>query len=381
MKQFIYSIIFLISINISFSQTKELVLKKSFETNDLTTLNIDVDNVTIQFKESDDSKIRLDYSIIFKNNSDELIYKVSKGIKAKVSKNKNVINLDVKNSMYLGELHNLDVDINVYTELISDYFKKYKENKFPHKTKDFLLKEIDFSLGTDMHDYIKAFKKKYPNKNLGEGSKRFEQKFIINVPKNLKIKIKSLHSRITFNYNINKPIKVSAFKTYFKFKKINNNENEFNLNMGVFQTDRIIGGNYILKDVNKVLIGSISNAKLSTETSKIQIGEIGKDVEFNDFNSKLYFYNFNKNFETFELKGDYSKLYFYNKKNTVSLTAYGNTTAFVIDKQKASFKPSKDGKKFKMLEKKVKNKENYFGHINLNITHGIIEIKPQEKEH
>ena len=28
-----------------------------------------------------------------------------------------------------------------------------------------------------------------------------------------------------------------------------------------------------------------------------------------------------------------------------------------------------------MLEKKVKNKENYYGHIDLNITHGIIEIK------
>ncbi len=381
MKRYIYSIIFLFAVTNFFSQTKELVLKKSFETNVKTILNIDVDNVTIQFKESDDSKIRLDYSILFKKNSDEVIYRVFKDINAKVTKNENVINLEVKNSMYLGELHSLDVDMSSFKELLSGYFKKYKENKFAYKSKDSLLKEIHFSLGTDMHDYIKRLKKKDPNKNFGEGSKRFEQKFIINVPKNLKLKIKSLHSRITFNYNINTPIKVSAFKTYFKFKKVVNNENKFDLSMGVFQAEKIAGGNFNFKDVNKVIIGSISNAKITTEISKVQIGEIGKGVDLNDFNSKLYFYNFDKNFSLFKLTGDYSKLHFYDKKNTVSLTAFGNTTAINFDAQKFSFEPRKEGTKFKMLEKKVKNKGNYFGHISLNITHGIIEIKSQEKEH
>jgi len=46
-----------------------------------------------------------------------------------------------------------------------------------------------------------------------------------------------------------------------------------------------------------------------------------------------------------------------------------------------SFKPRKGKNKFMMLEKKVKNKENYYGQVDLNITHGIIEIKSPEKEH
>jgi hypothetical protein len=80
------------------------------------------------------------------------------------------------------------------------------------------------------------------------------------------------------------------------------------------------------------------------------------------------------------LTGDYSKVYFFDKKNTVSLTAFGNTTAINFDDQKFNFEPRKRKKKFIMLEKKVKNKENYYGHVDLNITHGIIDIKSLEKK-
>ena len=55
MKQFIYSIVFVFTINISFSQTEELVLKKSFEVDENTVLNLDIDNATIQFVESTDN--------------------------------------------------------------------------------------------------------------------------------------------------------------------------------------------------------------------------------------------------------------------------------------------------------------------------------------
>jgi len=297
MKPFIYSILLFLSITVTQAQREELVLKKSFEVDEDTVLNLDVDNVTIQFQESSDDTIRIDYSILFKKNSDEVIYRVFKDINAKVTKNENVINLEVKNSMYLGELHNLDIDMSSFKELLIGYFKSVKKNKFTYKSKDSILKEIHVSLGTDMYDYIERLKRKNSGKKFGEGSKRFEQKFIINVPKNLKIKIKALHSRITFNYNIHKPIKVSAFKTYFKFKKVTNTENEFNLSMGIFQAENIAGGKFNFKDVNKVLIGTISNAKITTETSKVQIGKVGGSVKIDDFNSKLFFYNFDKNFK------------------------------------------------------------------------------------
>ena len=159
MKQFIYSILFVFTINTSFSQTQELVLKDNFETDENTILNLDVDNVTIEFEESPDSKIRLDYRIVFKKDSEDVIYKVFKDIDAKVSKTENVVKLEVKNSMFLGELYNLDVDVmkdlEAFKKLMKDYFKKRKKNHFLYKSKDALLSEIEFSSGPDLHDYFK----------------------------------------------------------------------------------------------------------------------------------------------------------------------------------------------------------------------------------
>lgn len=381
MRPFIYSILFFLSITLTQAQREELVLKERFKVDESTILNLDVDNVTILFKESSDDTIKIEYSILFKKNSEEVVYRVFKDINAKVTKHKNVINLEVKNSMYLGELHNLDIDLSSFKELLLGYVKSVKEKKLAYRSKDSILKEIQVSLGTDTQDYIERLKKKNPTKKYGKGSKKFEQKFIIYVPKNLKIKLKSLRSRITFNCNIHKPIKVNAYNTYFKLKKVLNKKSEFDLDMGIFQAENIVGGKFNFKDVDKVVIGTISNAKITTEISKVQIGEIGKGVKFIDFNSKLYFYDFDKNFNLFELSGDYSKLHFFDKKNTVTLSAFGNTTTVNFDGQKISFEPRKENKKYKMLEKKIKNKDNYFGHIDLNITHGIIEIKSREKEH
>ncbi len=381
MKQFIYSIIFVFTVNTSFSQTEKLVLKKSFEVNQNTILNLDVDNATIQFVESTDNKIHIDYSILFNKSSEEVVFKAFKDLYASATKSSNVVNLEVKNSMFLGELYFIEVDIDTYKKHIKNYFRNIRSNKFLYKSKDSLLKEIHFSSGPGSNDYFRKLKRENPNKYFGKLSRKFEQKFIIKAPKYLILKIKALRSKINFNYDISNSIELNSFNTYLKFKRLESEQNKFSLHSGIFQSEKVVGGNYFFKDVTKVAIGSISDAKLNTETSKIQIGEIGKNVDFEDFNSKLYFYNFYKNFVDFKFVGDYSKVYFFDKKNTVSLTAFGNTTSFVIDKQKMSFKPRKGKNKFMMLEKKVKNKENYYGHVDLNITHGIIEIKSLEKEH
>jgi hypothetical protein len=262
---------------------------------------------------------------------------------------------------------------------MKDYYKKRKKNQFLYKSKDALLSEIEFSLGPDLHDYFKRLKKKYPNKNFGESSRKFKQKFIIKVPKNLKIKIKALHSRITFHYDIDRPIEVSTFKTYLKFKKVNNAENKFKLTNGVFQAKEITGGAYNLKDLRKTAIGFISNAKIDAETSKIQIGEIGKNVEFNDFNSKIYFYNFSNQFNQFEYTGDYSKLFFYNvKASNYSMNVYGHNTTLNMNNKKTTFGTSKEKKTTKILDKKAKN-NNSSGNIELELKNGILNILPIKK--
>lgn len=374
MKPFIYSIIFLFTINTTFSQTEELVLRKSFDVDQNTILSLDVDNTNIQFVESTDDKIHIAYSVLFEKNSEEVVFKVFKDLYANATKSNNVVNLEVKNSMYLGELHALDVNIETYTKHIGEYFKSIKRNEFLYKSKNALLKEINFSSGLGSHDYFKKLKRDNPNKNFGKSNRRFKQNFIIKAPKYLLLKIRALHSKITFNYDLLKPIELNSFKTYLKFKRLESKQNKFSLHSGIFQSEKVVGGTFFFKDVTKIRIGSISGTKLKTETSKIQIGEINRNVEFMDFNSKLHFYNFDKNFVKLDFVGDYSELNFYNiKDENYAMHVFGFNTALNLNSVKTTFPLKKGQKLTKILEKKAKN--NSKNRVYIELKNGILNIR------
>ena len=375
MKPFLYSILFLISISTSFSQTEELVLKKSFEVDQNTVLNLDIDNATIQFVESTEDKIHIDYSILFNKNSEEIVYKAFKDLSASATKSGNTINLEVKNSMFLGELYYIEVDIDTYKKHIKNYFRNIKSNKLSYKSKDSLLKEIHFSSGPDSNDYFRKLKRENPNKHFGKLNRKFKQKFVIKAPKYLALKIKALRSKINFNYDVLKPIELNSFNTYLKFKKLENSNNKFSLYSGIFQSEKVVGGTYFFKDVSKVKIGSISNTKIDSETSKLQFGEISKKVKINDFNSKLYFYNLSKDFKELECKGEYSKMTFYGvKKGNYSMSVLGHNTVLNLNEMKTTFGLSKDKKLEKILEKKVPEGKISEGNISLVLTNGILNL-------
>ncbi len=381
MKQSIYSIVFFLIVSVTFSQTKEVMLKESFKVDANTTLNLDLENVAILFEESFDGKIHFDYSMTFGRYSKRKREMIKKQAKVKVVKKNDLITLNVKNSMFLEANYQSFISIDSLIFSVDGFVKSFKANKNQYKTKDSLVNEIKFSEGNNFRNFLKRNKNKYKKNTSFKNKKVIKKVFIIKVPQSVTIRLKALHSNLVFNYNIHKPIVAHTFKGHLKFKKIESVENEFFITNGVFEAEEITGGSYNFKDVSKTLIGSVSNSKISTETSKIEVGEISKNVKIKDFNSKFNFYNFSKSFKSFNLKGDYSKLHFFKNTDVYSLTANGNTTAFNINKQKFSFEPRKKGlDRFIMLEMKApKNKQSY-GHINLNITHGIIEIISNEKE-
>lgn len=374
MKPYICSILFLITTNFSFAQSKELVLKDNYEIDENTTLDIDIDNASIVFEESKDNKVYFNYSILFNQDSEDIKYRVFKGINAKSSKVNNSIKLHVKNTMYLGELHVLDVDLNTYKKHIKALFRRKKQNEFLYKTKDSVVKEINFSLGTDSNDYFKKLKLENPNKDYGKSYRKFKQHFIVKVPKNIKIKIKALHSRIHFTYDVHNQLEVSSFKTYYKFKKLINKHNSFKLMNGLFQVEKILGGNFKLTDIYKARIGAIINTNLHTETSKIQIGEVGKNVSVTDFDSKYHIYNFSNSFIKFKYLGDYSEVNLYKvKEANYTMDVFGFNTALNMNGNKTIFGDSKDKKRTKILEKKPKN--NSLNKTEIELKNGILNIK------
>ena len=374
MKQFIYNLLFLLSLNATFSQSKELILRESYEVDENTTLEIDIDNVSIVFEESKDNKVHLDYTIQFSKDSEDIMYRVYEGINAKAFKKNNSIKIDVKNSMLLGELYSLDVNIETYKEHIRGIFKRRKENKYFYKSKDSIFEEIKFSIGSDTNDYFKKLKLENPNKDYGRLGRRFKQHFIIKVPRNLKIKIKALHSTFNFTFDVESNLDVSAFKTYFKFKNLRNKKHKFKLTKGIFQAEKILGGNYNFKDILKVRIGSIEKVILKSENSKIQVGQVKENVAITDYDSKIDLFNFSNRFKGFNFKGEYSKLGLYKVKNqTYAMNVLGYNTVLNLDDNKTTFGDSKEKKLTKILEKKPK--KNSLNKINIELKNGILNIK------
>jgi hypothetical protein len=376
MKPSIYSIILLFITTICFSQTKEIILKKSFKVDENTTLDLDLDNVAIIFEESFDDKIHFDYSITFINYPKKKKDNLLADVNVKASKKGNVVFLDVKNSMYLGAKSNYLFSLDSLKSAIIYYGKNYRGKENLYKTKEKIAAEIEKSIGNEMEDYLFQNKSKYENIEYQKTIKKTVKKFIMKVPKYVEINIKAIHSSLFFNYNFDEKIIAKTFQGELKFKKITSKENRFELINGFFQAEEINGGTYNLKDVYPTKIGLISNTELNSESSRIQIGEIKENVTINDYSSKLYLFNFNENFTKFNLKGDYSELNFYKVKETnFSMDVFGLNTTLNMNDTKTTFGTSKNDKFTKILEKKRKENIPFLGNIEIQLKNGVLNIK------
>lgn len=373
MKPYIYSIIFLLGINFSFSQTTEVLLKKSYKVDENTILSLDLDNVAIVFEESFDDKIHFDYKMTFTRYPKKRKENLLKGVNVKTSKKVDSIYLNVKNSMYVGMGKSTFLEMDSLKVMIKNYFKYCKEKKYSYKVKDSVLKEIETSLGNELDSYVFLNKKKYMNDDFIKKQKQIDKSFIIKVPKYIKLKIKALHTNFTFNYDVIQTIVANTYKGKFKFQKLTSPKNKFVLMSGFFQAEEIIGGSYELKNVYPFKIGSISNANISSETSELKIGEVEKRVSISDFDSKFYLYNFSQNFSKFDLKGNYSELNLFKvKESNYAMNVFGLKTTLNMNGTKTTFGTSDEKEFTKILEKKPK--ANSSGTIELKLTNGILNI-------
>ncbi|MFK8059910.1 MAG: hypothetical protein AB8B78_07450 [Polaribacter sp.] len=378
MKPYIYSILCLLSVTISFAQTEEVILKKSFKVDENTILNLDLDNVAIVFEESFDDKIHFDYVMFFGRFSKRKREMIIKKSKIKTSKNGDFINLKVINSEFLGI--NLkyypDYDSNSRLIALQDFINSEKKRVYNYKSKDSLLKEIKESQGSNMDDFFKKRYKKFEKNRMLKNKKVIVKIFSIKVPKYVKIRLKAIQTDVSFTYDITKPIVVNSFKGFLKFKNILCDDNSISSNNGILQAYSINNSNIYFRDMNKVVIGSAFNSEIKTETSKIQIGEIKENVSIIDFNSKLYFYNFHENFNKFNLKGDYTELNLYKVKDTnFSMDVSGFNTILNMQGVKTSFGASTERELTKILQKKRKENSPFLGNVEVILKNGILNIK------
>lgn len=235
MKPYIYSILFLLGTQITLSQTTKVLLKKKYSANENTILNLDLSNANVTIIESKDNKIYFNYEVTFYNYSKQRVNNILKKSIIKASKRENQIFLKAENSMYLGidikYRSNMDFNDfknpinNTYKDFIKKYFKKLKEDKHLHKAKDSLIAEIDYSIGTNMNNYIKNNINEYPLRQPSKKDKKIVKEFIIQVPRYVQLKIQALESDINCNFDISEDFTMNSFKGVFKFKKFKGNNN------------------------------------------------------------------------------------------------------------------------------------------------------------
>lgn len=386
MKPYIYSILFLFTVSISFAQTKKLLLKKSYNVDEKTILNLDLDNANVHIIASKDDKIHFSYEITFYNYSRRKIDDLLDESLIKTSKKQNQIFLKAKNSPYLGIdiKHRFNFDFknfknpvnNVYKDYIRNYFKAYRDKKYLYKTKDSIIEEINFSIGSDMDNYIKSDIDNFPLKKPLKTDKKIEKKFIIQIPKYVQLKIKAMESDIKCDYDISAEFSMDSFKGTFKFRKINGKNNQIISSNGILETYGIRNTTIELRDMYKVTIGDVSNSKIKSETSRIKIGEIGEKVSIYDSNSKFHLYNFNENFTKFNLTGDYTELNLYKVKETnFSMDISGLNTTLNMNNTKTTFGTSKEKVMTKILQKKRKENIHFLGNIEAELKNGVLNIK------
>lgn len=360
------------------AQTKT-VYKKSFPTTETTKLNLDLTNIAVSIETSSKDEIEIDLNLEFNKYSEEDIQKILDGIKVNTRTNDEFIDFRIFSKT---KISHESYALTSKEGFVLDYddFGKGKEKKNPHKTKEALLKEINNAKGgKGLFDKMKILgedgKKRKIDKN---NVKVMKSHFVIKVPKEIYFRLQGMDSQIFVKGDLTQQVDINVMKGLFKAKNIENKASVFMASNANVSVEKVATKKLFLKDVSKGLFGSIEHTKCKFTGSKVELGFIGKGVSVEDYNSKIFFYNFDKNFEALPFTGEYTELFVFDFEKKVKMKAKGSIT-LMFDEGKvistsSSSKGTKPGKT--SMEKEAKDKP--YGRIEVNLENGVLHVISNE---
>lgn len=366
MKQLLYKTLFVVCVIFSTSlfAQKKVLYRGEIEVKKAKTLKLEVKNIPLKIIESLDDKIYFDLSMEFNNHSEKEINSYKKRLKVAKEIVGNTIEVTIQSTRKISPIES-KLSHGFELKIPKIELKNLKAKNRTRKTKNEVVSQIftkeleEHSLGVVLLEAMKKDKK----------AQIREAHFILRVPKHLKFEIEAKESSLSVEgLKMNKATINVSNGNFQGFSMINT---KLELKEGVLNLAEFEGGSIKLLNASKTLIGSIKKADIETESSKIEIGEIGENVNIKDFNSKLFLYNFSLDFKEFTLTGEYSKIHFYEPNNDFSITAFGNDTTFYFDEHTVVSQPSKENKRFKMMHRASKNNKPFSGNIKFDIMHSI----------
>lgn len=362
---------------LSNSQTYE-VYKKTFDAGNLKNLVLEFEGTYVLIEKSEDNMVHFDFNIEFTNYSQKEIEAFLKNVNA--SGNINHQNLEFKSitNNHLGNVvYSLESLYGISFEGNNISFDDNSRLKY-RKSKQYFLSLNNTSKIESLKNYLKNLreldndgKKQKINPDKVKVSKT---KFTIKVPEHLNYQVKARKSDINFNHDISTTISLNTKDTNLTFKNLNNSINNFDIVNGNFNAATINGGTFAFNHVKNINIAAVNNVRFDGEFCQFNIGEIGQNVNINDFNSKFWIYNFTKEFEKFEMTTEYSEInLFYPEHTDYLLTTFGHNTKFYSKNLTTEIPPSKKNIASKMMVIGDETK-NHTNKIQINTVHGIIRF-------
>nr|WP_321230767.1 hypothetical protein [uncultured Psychroserpens sp.] len=359
---------------------KKTVYSESFSADKNTTAIFNLENTTVSIENSTDGKVHFDYTLEFDGYSNKEIKEKLQNIKVEATKFENHITL-ISNSV--TQISTVTYAYDSPNGLVLDYDGSQKANdSIVRKSRDSIVEEIRYNAFGKIKAPFKYFGDRFKTmgengklKNIRKGNvKILRSQFVIKIPPYLKLKINGKDAQITMRDDSRNELSVVLKRGYFYAKQLTNEYNLFKIENANLRAEGIVGGAYNFNNISKGLIGSVQNVSITSEFSKIQIGELKEKVSITDFNSEYFFYNWDPNFKRFDLFSEYSKIHlFYPQDNDFSMKVMGNNTKSMYgNKYEVNMQPTSKGEKFNMMERKAKGEGHFSGAINFDIIHGII---------
>jgi hypothetical protein len=355
------------------AQTKT-VYQKSFPTKSNTKLNLDLTNASVYIETSSNNEIQIDFSLEFKNYSTEEIQKIVDGIQVDSRTRGNIIDFRTTSKTKIARVSYALNSNEGFVLDSDDWWGKGGGPKNPHKTQDQVLNEIRKNNG--LGDFFKKMK------ILGEDGKKrpidlktvqtIISKFVIKVPKDVSFQLRGTETQVFVLDELTQKVDIGITKGLFQAKKITNKDSRLSGRDTNVYVESIAVNKLALDDVSKGIFGSIDHTDCMFKGSRVELGYIGPEVSIRDYNSKIYFYNFDQNFAALPFTGEYTELFVYDYEKNVKMKAKGSITLMFDDED--PFASSSKGVKptTAVVETMVEKKP--YGKIEVNLENGVLHV-------
>tara|TARA_R110002049_G_scaffold290103_4_gene473390 strand:+ start:1137 stop:2342 length:1206 start_codon:yes stop_codon:yes gene_type:complete len=375
----------LITLNSLNAQRKEVYLK-SFDVNKQTIATINLQNISVSIEESFDDRIYFDYSIEFtdysKKEIDDLLKKIE--VDASLLNNYLTLRASSESKMTVSSFELKSSDRNGIGVVYEDSGLKNKktninkENVIKRKSKESVILEINKNEVKNIENILSSFRQfeaSGKQKEINVNDVKYKRShFIVKIPSYVKLIVLGDNSNIELNPIFENVLEVTIENSSFRANELLNPKNKIKIEKGNFMVKKINGGDYILNSISNGLIGSISESKITSEFSKIEIGEIGKNNSITDFNGKLWFYDFSTEFKNFSLKSEYSKVHLFYPTTDFGLRIMANNAVNVTIFSKngnSTGGESRVDSPYVLMDRKAKRIGDFSGDMNLEMDNGF----------